>query len=249
MVSHVCSVAVKMPLSKNDSPNPDCDLVYSKADYVHNDVVVYPSHFEIPRLPYMDQDNYEADTGPDDGQSRVQIQRNETCDVDHQQRNNAPKTSIDSNKGRSDLQTDTLADFTNVYITRPPLVTVRDSSRLWYNFPWRVMQSYEGAKALLEQYTVASQQGYALRDRDLGNDLDGENWHALTYPGMIIELLDASGAWSSPASARSAPKRGHTCLLCGLNCSSQARLGSHTATHLKRQPCPTTCEICDHLQT
>lgn len=231
------------------SPNPDCDLVYSKSDYVNNDVIAYPSHFEIPKMAYLD----EQDEGLAETQPEVEQPCSATDLLTGEGENEppiGPAAPLDSSPSE---HRDTVVDFTNVYITRPPLVAVRDSSRKWYNFPWRVTQSFEGARFLLETYTLASNQPYLLRDRDLGNDLNRQNWEHLAYPGMIIEVLDASGqqdadadAARSPTSKGSAAHRGcNTCRLCGLKCSTQAALGSHVTVHLKNRPCPMECSTCE----
>ena len=38
---------------------------------------------------------------------------------------------------------DKLRDFENVYITKPPHVLLRDSTKSWYSCPWRLAQTFE----------------------------------------------------------------------------------------------------------
>lgn len=211
---------------------------------MNNDVIAYPAHFEIPKIPSLDEDSADRPSTSSDEQHDEHGSQN--INSDGGEAKNAPENT--PFMGGVNAEPDKVADFTNVYITRPALVTVRDSSKVWYNFPWRVMHSFEGARFMIELFTDASVRKYALRDRDFDNDLDGQNWHELAYPGIIVEILDASGSPADPTPAHPASKgRGvpTVCRLCGVTCSTEAALRSHATTHLKRRPCPVDgCTIC-----
>ena len=118
----------------DDSFNPSCKLKYSKAGYNATDVSSFPAHFEI------DKDSPDSDT--DSESHKHDIHDNILDTVEGNVHEPYEQKGIGD-----DQQFDKLSDFTNVYITKPPPVVLRDLNKTWLMLPWRVAQSVEVRQA------------------------------------------------------------------------------------------------------
>ena len=121
------------------SQNRGCNLKYSKAEYKVTDIVSLPAHFELPSVPIIWDDDREEDTQP--------LEANQEADVHTAKTDQARDAGFPAPQQPPQLKhADTLDNFRNVYITRPPPIMLRDSSKTWYTFPWRIAQSIEVRK-------------------------------------------------------------------------------------------------------
>ena len=111
---------------------------------------------------------------------------------------------------------------------------------------------------LLKYFTMDREALHVLRDRELGNILNADNWEGpegYVYYGMVIEMTaskePSEADAQSPKMSRNAPSLLSPticCHLCGRRFGSERKLGMHVTTHLTSRQCPTPCAQCGPIQ-
>ena len=177
------------------------------------------------------------------------------------------RTDESRNEARYEAEKDNISEFRNVYVLPPPGVMLRDRSKRWFDIPWRVARSFEvsdsrcvqlswahpfkGFKFIVDHYTGETNPIYRLQDRELEVDLYKNNWEARAWPGMIVEMSDASALevavleQASPTNitastaSTSLPTPCLYCFLCKKEFGSHGALSRHTSSsHLVQRPWP-----------
>jgi hypothetical protein len=144
---------LSLSLPNTVSPNPDCDLNYSKSDYLCTEIFTLPAHFELPPIPVSLSEAEKLEAARECG-DETQAENNER-ETDNVEPMNAADTSTMPQDEHCNGQVDSITNFKNIYINKPPAAVLRDRREMWYNIPWRVAQSFEVSALRMVNYLQA----------------------------------------------------------------------------------------------